>query len=136
MKNILLVLLLLVLSTSFAQAADPRASLVCSIARSKIAGTWLCYVTPSEGDSASRTYAITQSGNKFYSTGETSYRIFGTIEGTAVSITEVVNGEELEGFVMHAQGHLISINGGSNNGIVTVYHNSQAGIGSFNCSKQ
>ncbi len=137
MKKILFSLFLMLLITPLLQAADDtRAGVICSIARSKITGTWSCFVSPSDSDFSSRTYTITQSGNKFYSTGETSHRIFGTIQGTDISISEVVNGEELEGYVLYAQGHLISINGKNNNGIVTVYRDSQGGIGSFNCNKQ
>jgi len=81
-------------------------------------------------------YLFKQSGNKFFTEPDTSHRLFGTVQGTAISISEVVSGEELEGFVRQSDGHVISFNGGTNNGIVTVYRDSQAGIGSFNCLKQ
>jgi hypothetical protein len=67
---------------------------------------------------------------------ETPHQIFGSVEGTAIKLSEVVNGEELEGFVSYSEGHVISLNGGSNNGIVTVYRSSQDSTGSFNCFKQ
>ena len=117
--------------------ADIRTKPVIAIPQStNVKGTWNCYVTPSAGGSSNETYTFSQTGNKFVSSGDaTSYKIYGTIEGSAINISRVVNGEFLEGYVMHAEGHIISINGRSNNGIVTVYHTSQAGTGSFNCYK-
>jgi aspartate 1-decarboxylase len=53
-----------------------------------------------------------------------------------VQISEVVNGEELEGYVLRAEGHIIPVNGTPARGIVSVYRTSQEGVGSFNCSKQ
>jgi len=122
-----------------ASAADKRLtpSVSCTPKATSIKGTWQCYRTPSVGDSSNETYTFAQSGSKFSSSDDdTSYRIFGTIDGSFVNISRVVNGEELEGYVLFAQGHIISVGDGSNNGIITTYHDSQAGVGSFNCFKQ
>lgn len=135
MKRFLTVIASLVICSS--ASAAPRVSpQVCVPQSTKVTGTWQCYSTTSAGSSSGQEYTFAQSGNRFYSTGETSHRLFGTIEGTAIYISEVVNGEELEGFVKYSEGHIISINDKSNNGIVTVYHDSQGGTGSFNCLKQ
>ncbi len=124
---------------AFCQAAyaAPRQTVdVCTPQSIKIKGSWQCFTTTSRGESSGQVYTFSQSGNKFFSTGETSHRLFGTIEGSAIEISEVVNGEELEGYVKRSSGHIISIKGKTNNGIVTVYRDSQAGLGSFNCQKQ
>ncbi len=123
-----------------AHALTPIRSTACTsttISSSNLAGTWNCFRTPSSGPFTNAVYTFAQSGNRFYSTGQnTPDKVFGRIEGTALSFTEVVNGEELEGYVLYAEGQLIPVNGQSNRGIVTVYRTSQGGIGSFNCSKQ
>ncbi len=122
-----------------ALAADKRLTPVvsCTPKATSIKGTWQCFRTPSVGDSSSETYTFSQSGSKFLSSDDdTSYRIFGTIDGTFVNLSRVVNGEELEGYVLFGQGHIISVGDGTNNGIITTYHDSQAGVGSFNCFKQ
>jgi hypothetical protein len=127
--------LLIAPSLTHAQSLVKRTP-VCRPQAVSIAGTWQCFRTPSSGSSSNQIYTFTQNGNRIVSGEEGSYQIFGSVEGTAIKLSEVVNGEELEGFVSHADGHIISLNGGSNNGIVTVYRNSQEGTGSFNCFKQ
>ena len=126
-------------ASAAAQAATPRCpakSCAVSIAAPGIAGAWNCFRTPSGGSPTNVVYTFVQSGNRFNSSGETSYKVFGRIEGTALNFSEVVGGEELEGYVLYAQGHLIPVNGVANRGIVSVYHTSQGGVGSFNCMKQ
>ena len=118
-------------------SADTRKPVLSIPQSASVKGTWNCFVTTSRNESSNETYTFTQTGNKFTSNSdETSFKVYGTIDGTSIKISRVVNGEFLEGYVMYAEGHIIGINGKSNNGIVTVYHDSQAGIGSFNCLKQ
>lgn len=126
------------LLTTAAYAAPTRVTpTTCSPTAVKITGTWQCFSVNSRGESSSgQLYTFKQSGNKFSTSDETPHRLFGTIDGTAIVISEVVSGEEIEGYVKYSQGHIISIKGKSNNAIVTVYRDSQAGIGSFNCQKQ
>lgn len=122
-------------SSAFAQVVAKRTP-VCKPQAVSIIGAWQCVRSPSSGSSSSQMYTFTQNGNRIVSGEETPHQIFGSVEGNTIKLSEVVNGEELEGFVSHAEGHIISLNGGNNNGIVTVYRDSQDNTGSFNCFKQ
>ena len=120
-----------------AQAAPPITAVQPA---SNISGEWQFFVTPSTGGFTSHTFTIGQKGNRFYSTNlDASYRIYGTINNNQIDISMVVNGEVLEGYVLHGTGHLVNFldgEGRRKTGIVTVYQNSQGGVGSLNGQKQ
>lgn len=78
------------------QAAPRQSVEVCTPQSIKVKGTWQCFSTNSRGESSGQVYTFSQSGNRFFSTDETPHELFGTIEGSAIEISEVVSGEELE----------------------------------------
>jgi len=125
------------LRTDEAAAATPKTSTTSCCCNTSISGNYTFFVTPSGGASTGPfTARFATSGCTFRTTVTTSngHRIYGTITGNQVNLTEVVDGEEAEGFVRQVRGFARKTAGGA--GIIAGVYNDTNGVtGSWTASK-
>jgi len=87
--------------------AGVRCNPKCGACTYRIDGSWRYYVERTMGDRAfDGTYDIVQTGNIISNSNESSNSMYGNIQNNKVDLTFVVNGEELEWWVMHCEGHV------------------------------
>lgn len=133
----LAVLFSLFFVASAAFAAGEKTSTTSCCCNTSISGTYHFFIAPAGGQSTGPfTARFATSGCTFKTTAGTSngYRIYGTITGNQVNFTEVVDGEEAEGFARQVRGFArkTSANGAI---IVGVFNDTDGVTGSWTASK-
>jgi len=134
-----LITTLLSLSSWSDAAAGVKASAVCNprcpSCTLRIGGNWHYYVM--NYDLSTRYtghYTLVQRGYRFNNTDvDETNNIYGTLEYNRLDFTLVVNGEEIEGWVMHCEEHLF---GDTSNKIAAVCKDGTGWVGSFTAMKE
>ncbi len=114
--------------------AISKTSCCCNVT---ITGTYTFFVQPA-GESSTGPFSATfsQNGCAFKTTAPTSngYQIYGTVTGNQVNFSQVVDGEEAEGYVLQGRGMARRTSGGAYI-IAAVYENTNGVQGSWTASK-
>ena len=126
-------ILIICLLAQMAWAAGTKAiscTPTCGTCTPNLTGDWHYVISPSVGDFSAYDMHITRSGSKI--TGHNgTHTLIGNLDGNSIDVTLAVDGEEIEGWALHAEGNVIG-----KSKFVAVYHDSEGGTGSLTGSKQ
>ena len=136
-KLIIIALSMLLASSAFADSR-PRISTTSCCCNTSIVGTYTFFIDPAgaPGSTGPFTATFSTSGCTFRTIAATSngYQIYGTITGNQVNLSQVVDGEEAEGYVLQVKGFARKTAFGANI-IAGTYQDTNGVVGSWTASK-
>lgn len=130
-------IVIVVVSTALAQSRGVKVSTTSCCCNTSIIGNYRFFVDQAgEGSQGPFNATFTTSGCTFRTTAPTSngYQIYGTITGNQVNLSQVVDGEEAEGYVLQARGFARKQSSGAYV-IAGVYQDTNGVVGSWTASK-
>ena len=103
----------------------------CTACQVNLAGTWHYVITKSDGTWTGYDVVLAKSGT-YYVGSNNTHTVMATTYNRDIKLTLAVSGEEVEGWALHAEGHLF---GADSKRIVATFQDSQGHFGSLTAVK-